>query len=1036
MTASTNSPSSQELQDFQDLLRDLFQFDVADLDFGVYRVLNEKRGDIKRFIKEDLVEGVRKELRAFEEGKIEKLKEEVEAERQNVQQYISEDAIQPDGSVSDDVNRDLGAIQDYLEARERLESAKLSKETERRIYDDLARFFNRYYDSGDFVTKRRFAVGDSKYYVPYDGEEVLLHWANRDQYYVKTTEHFRDYRFSVRGMDVHFKLVDAQVPQDNVKASDTRYFVLQGRQPSAAVTVDADAKTCTIQFAYRPITEEEDERLLQLYNEGKSKSDRRKTNDRSTIIAATTKQILDAIGDVTVRANLGKPEEGKEKSPLRRHLNRYTAKHTADYFVHKDLGGFLRGQLEFFIQNEVLKLDDVLAASEQRRTHQVDRAKVVKKIGERIIDFLAQIENFQKRLFEKKKFVVDTGYCVTLDRVPDTLYEDILDNDDQLDEWRELYAVEEWDNGLFSQGYEDGAFTQDFLEAHDHVMIDTRHFEQPFVDALLDHLSDLDEDGLSEVVDGLCIQGENFQALNLLRERFKEGVDCVYIDPPYNTGNDGFLYKDTYRHSSWMSMMADRVRVTRDLMPADSALFANVDDNEQDNLRKLFGQIFGEDNFVANLIWQKKYSPANDATWFSDDHDHILVYAEEKDVWRPGRLPRTEEQNSHYKNPDGDKEPWMSDNYTSNKTKEERPNLYYPINNPNTGEEIWPSEDRVWAYSKEEHKKHVEEGRIWWGMDGTNSAPRYKRYISEVGGVVPRTVWTYDEAGHNQEAVRILQSLFVDNPFPSPKPTKLLQRILQVGEGNTVLDYFAGSGTTGHAVMKMNHDDEVDGDDRQYILVEMGDYFDTVMLPRLKKVALTDDWDEGVPESRNGQSHVIEYHRLESYEDALNNIKVEKPDTELDLMDQFDDYALRYMLPTETQESETLLVPEAFEKPFDYTLRIQHGMESPTAREVDLESTFNYLIGLEVSTRRVYGHQDRRYVVVTGQVEREQAIDEVMVVWRNRGDLDLAEEKEWAADTLPDGPFDTVYVNGPSHIRGKAEPTEIVFRERMDPAAG
>jgi len=537
-------------------------------------------------------------------------------------------------------------------------------------------------------------------------------------------------------------------------------------------------------------------------------------------------------------------------------------------------------------------------------------------------------------------------------------------------------------------------------------------------------------------VDGLCIQGENFQALNLLRERFKEGVDCVYIDPPYNTGNDGFLYKDTYRHSSWMSMMADRVRVTRDLMPADSALFANVDDNEQDNLRKLFGQIFGEDNFVANLIWQKKYSPANDATWFSDDHDHILVYAEEKDVWRPGRLPRTEEQNSHYKNPDGDKEPWMSDNYTSNKTKEERPNLYYPINNPNTGEEIWPSEDRVWAYSKEEHKKHVEEGRIWWGMDGTNSTPRYKRYISEVGGVVPRTVWTYDEAGHNQEAVRILQSLFVDNPFPSPKPTKLLQRILQVGEGNTVLDYFAGSGTTGHAVMKMNHDDEVDGDDRQYILVEMGDYFDTVMLPRLKKVALTDDWDEGVPESRNGQSHVIEYHRLESYEDALNNIKVEKPDTELDLMDQFDDYALRYMLPTETQESETLLVPEAFEKPFDYTLRIQHGMESPTAREVDLESTFNYLIGLEVSTRRVYGHQDRRYVVVTGQVEREQAIDEVMVVWRNQGDLDLGKEKEWATDALPDGPFDTVYVNGPSHIRGKAEPTEIVFRERMDPAAG
>ncbi|MCS4190703.1 adenine-specific DNA-methyltransferase [Salinibacter ruber] len=1026
--------TSDSLQDFQDLLRDLFQFDVADLDFGVYRILNEKRDDIERFIEEDLVEGVRKELRAYEEGKMEARRKELDEAAEKVRENVSPDAI-VNGSIAQkylDLDDDVRpqAIDDYLEAQEQLEEVSLAKETERHIYDDLVRFFNRYYDSGDFVTKRRFAAGDSKYYVPYDGEEVLFHWANRDQYYVKTTEHFRDYRFSVRDVDVHFQLVDAQVPQDNVKASDTRYFVLQGADP---VEVDADAKTCTIRFAYRPITEEEDERLLERYNEGKS--NQRKTNDRSTIVEATTEQILDAIDDATVRTNLGQSEE-EENSPLHKHLNRYTAKHTADYFVHKDLGGFLRGQLGFFIQNEVLQLDDVLEASEQRRAHQVDRAKVVKKIGERIIDFLAQIENFQKRLFEKKKFVVDTGYCVTLDRVPDALYDDILDNDDQLNEWRDLYSVEEWDNGLFSQGYEDGAFTRDFLKAHPHVMIDTRHFDHPFVDTLLDHLSDLDDEDLSEVVDGLCIQGENFQALNLLRERFKEEVDCVYIDPPYNTGNDGFLYKDTYRHSSWMSMMADRVEVTRDLMPDDSALFANVDDNEQDNLRKLLGQVFGEENFVANLIWQKKYSPANDATWFSDDHDHVLVYAENKSVWRPGRLPRTEEQNSHYKNPDNDKEPWMSDNYTSNKSKEERPNLYYPITNPNTGEEIWPSEDRVWAYSKEEHEKHIEEGRIWWGMDGTNSTPRYKRYISEVGGIVPRTVWTYDDAGHNQEAVRILQSLFVDNPFPSPKPTKLLRRILQVGEGETILDYFAGSGTTGHAVMEMNHDEEVEGDDRQYVLVEMGDYFDTVMLPRLKKAALTNEWDEGVPESRNGQSHVIKYHRLESYEDALNNIKVEKPDTELDLMDRFADYALHYMLPTETRESETLLAPEAFEKPFDYTLRIQHGMESPTAHEVDLESTFNYLIGLEVETRRVYEHQGRRYVVVTGQVEREQFIEEVMVVWRDRGDLDLGEEKEWAADTLPDGPFDTVYVNGPSHIHGKAEPTEIVFRERMDPAAG
>ena len=689
-----NAPES--LTAFKDTLRTLFQFDVADLDFGVYCILNEKRDDIERFIEKDLVQGVREELRAFEVGQIEAAEEALEKARIAVLQNISHDAILPDGSIKGEY-RNLNAAQDYTKARKRLQEAELSEETERRVYDDLARFFRRYYNGGDFITKRRFSAGDSTYMVPYDGEEVLLHWANRDQYYVKTTEHFRDYRFSIRDVDVHFKLVDAQTPQDNVKASDTRYFVLQGEDP---VTVDAEAGTCTIQFAYRPITEEEDEELLLRYNEQQSTSNQRKTSDRSTIVTATTQQILDAIDDATMRANLLQPDDGHEKSPLERHLNRYTAKNTADYFIHKDLKSFLRGQLEFFIQNEVLNLNEVLQAEEHRRIHQVDRAKAVKKIGERIIDFLAQIENFQKRLFEKKKFVVDTGYCVTLDRVPEALYDAILDNEAQLDEWRDLYAVDQWENGLFSPGHEDGAFTRAFLEAHPHVMIDTKHFDQHFTDTLLAHLSTLDEDeGLSGVIDGLCIQGENFQALNLLQERFREKVDCVYIDPPYNTGNDGFLYKDSYRHSSWMSMMADRVMLTRNLMPSESALFANVDDNEQDNLRKLFGQLFGEANFVANLIWQKKYSPANDATWFSDDHDHILVYAEDKTVWRPTKLPRTEEQDSAYSNPDNHPQgKWKASDYTSNKSAEERPNLYYPIKNPHTGEKVWPSKTRVWAY--------------------------------------------------------------------------------------------------------------------------------------------------------------------------------------------------------------------------------------------------------------------------------------------------------------------------------------------------
>jgi adenine specific DNA methylase Mod len=1108
--------TSDSLQDFQDLLRDLFQFDVADLDFGVYRILNEKRDDIERFIEEDLVEGVREELEAYEAGKTEELREKLEEKKSEIRAALGEDALLPDGNISDDYEN-TPLAKEYRELQDDLEAASLSVETERRIYDDLARFFNRYYDSGDFVTKRRFAAGDSKYYVPYDGEEVLLHWANRDQYYVKTTEHFRDYRFSVRDVDVHFQLVDAQVPQDNVKAGDTRYFVLQGADP---VQVDADAKTCTIRFAYRPITEEEDERLLERYNEGKSKSNRRKTSDRSTIVEATTEQILDAIDDTTVRANLGQPEEGKEKSPLRRHLNRYTAKHTADYFVHKDLGGFLRGQLEFFIQNEVLHLDDVLEASEQRRIHQVERAKAVKKIGERIIDFLAQIENFQKRLFEKKKFVVDTGYCVTLDRVPDTLYDDILDNDDQLDEWRDLYSVEDWDNGLFSQGYEDGAFTRGFLEAHPHVMIDTRHFDASFVDTLLDHLSDVDEEGLSSVVNGLCIHGENFQALNLLRERFKEEVDCVYIDPPFNTENDEFLYKDNYRHSSWLSMMADRLAVSRPSLSEDALVFLSVDDVEQHTLRSLGSSIYG--NFIANVVWQSRQSvDSRSETSLSNDHEFVLTYGKSL----RGSLKDMEK----FDNPDeDDRGPWRDADMTGLATEERRPNLHFDmllgevgdgestdelltingwrVSEPTESEnrrtkkgeisaghvvialgQAAPENTRFdaqqlvgveeveflhvngtpadltdlpyhfacppkgWRFEPPRMAEKVEEGRVLI-PNKKGGRPRHKLFRDEMDSLykgfssVLKTTTPYEleregdvdpEAKvYTSDGTRELNDLFGEQVIQFPKPTELIRSLIEQQDNreSIVLDFFAGAGPTGESVMQLN--DQSEESNRKYILVEVGDHFDAALIPRLKKSAFTGDWEEGVPESPNGQSHVIKYHRLESYEDALNNIKVEKPDTDLDLMDRFDDYALHYMLPMETRESETLLAPDAFEKPFDYTLRIQHGMESPTAREVDLESTFNYLIGLEVETRRVYEHQDRRYVVVTGQVEREQSIEEVMVVWRDRGDLDLGDEKEWAADTLPDGPFDTVYVNGPSHIYGKAEPTEIVFRERMDPAAG
>jgi adenine-specific DNA-methyltransferase len=250
------------------------------------------------------------------------------------------------------------------------------------------------------------------------------------------------------------------------------------------------------------------------------------------------------------------------------------------------------------------------------------------------------------------------------------------------------------------------------------------------------------------------------------------------------------------------------------------------------------------------------------------------------------------------------------------------------------------------------------------------------------------------------------------------------------------LDFFAGSGTTAHAVMNLNHED--DGD-RTYILVEVGDYFDTVLRPRIQKAAFSANWKDGVPQDRDGVSHVFKYQRIESYEDALNNIRVRQPEGAQRrlLYEEFDDYQLHYMLDFETRESPTLLAQEAFERPFSYTLKIQRGHESPRDTVVDLVETFHYLIGMHVHRLERHEHQGRPYAVSRGEVRTERGVEIVVVIWRDTAGLDLEREADWAngEDGLFTGPVDRVYVNGPSFIQ-QAEPLEIVFRERMETGGG
>nr|QIM10410.1 site-specific DNA-methyltransferase [uncultured Alphaproteobacteria bacterium] len=340
------------------------------------------------------------------------------------------------------------------------------------------------------------------------------------------------------------------------------------------------------------------------------------------------------------------------------------------------------------------------------------------------------------------------------------------------------------------------------------------------------------EPEIAPTFDNMLIHGDNLLALKALEAEYSGQIKCIYIDPPYNTGNAFEHYDDGYEHSIWLSLMRDRLEILKNLLADDGSIWISLDDNEQAYCKVLCDEIFGRKNFVCNVIWQKKYSPANDAKWLSDNHDFVIVYAKNKMIWRPNLLPRTNEQNKYYKYDDNDgRGKWRSDNVlvkTFSKTG------VFAIVNPNTGVEYYPPEGSCYRFNAETAKRMLQENRFYFGKDG-KGAPQLKRYLSEVKqGMTPLTIWSYEEVGHNQDAKLEVKQFNPTDIFATPKPERLLYRILTLATkpGDLVLDSFLGSGTTAAVAHKMG---------RRWIGIEMGDHIYSHCLPRLKKVIDCED---------------------------------------------------------------------------------------------------------------------------------------------------------------------------------------------------
>ena len=423
------------------------------------------------------------------------------------------------------------------------------------------------------------------------------------------------------------------------------------------------------------------------------------------------------------------------------------------------------------------------------------------------------------------------------------------------------------------------------------------HQDVPF--RVLERKYSFDENGQHNEDNGsenMIIRGDNLEALKALLPRYEGRVKCIYIDPPYNTGNEGWVYNDNVndpkikkwlgevvgkegedltRHDKWLCMMYPRLKLLQKLLADDGAIFISIDDTEVSNLRLLMDEVFGANNFVTTVIWHKNYAPKSSAKFFSEDHDYITVYAKNKMAWIPNLLPRTEEQDKIYKNPDNDPRGlWRPDNLSAR-------NPYslglYSITCPGGRVIPGPPAGRYWVVSEEKFKQMDADGRIYWGQDG-NNIPAPKRYLSEVKqGRVPQTIWEYEEVGHTQDAKKDLKAIFDgEMPFDTPKPYRLIERILQIASDSDsiILDSFAGSGTTAHAVLNMN---KADVGHRKFILVEMMDYADSITAERVKRVIKGYGEGKNAVEGTGGNFSFYDLGEPLLHGDVLNeNVGVEK----------------------------------------------------------------------------------------------------------------------------------------------------------------
>ncbi len=1094
------SKSQKQRDRLIELLKELFQLNQPDLDFGFYRIMHAKADKVSSFLENDLLKIVSDAFGEADEAKLNDAKLAIEKAITQAKDFGAPD---PENAPA------------VIKAKEAYEQLKDAGNGETEIYDHLYRFFERYYDDGDFLSRRYYArETDGKaaaYSIPYDGREVYLHWANRDQYYIKTSEYLTNFTFNLnnapelpeifKGVErkIHCRIIDAaEGEHGNVKtsAANERYFIIDANEP-----IKFEGNDLIIQFQYRPDSEKT--------GQGNIWQGKRIDEAEKAILAAleecNQKELL-----ASLQTKIG---EKQDRTLLRKYLNQYSSRNTMDYFIHKDLGGFLNRELDFYIKNEIMRLDDIETADAPKVEFFLTKIKILRKIAKSLIEFLAQLEEFQKKIWLKKKFVVETNYCITLDKIPEELYPAIIANVAQHDEWVKLFAINEIKGDLGGGVDYSNPLSPEFLKTNPFLVLDTAFFDEDFKSQVLAKIEDLDE-----ASGGLLIHSENFQGIGFIGNKYEKHVNSIYIDPPYNSSASEIIYKNNYKHSSWVSLMENRYQRSRALMTSDATITTAIDDIEFHRLEACNRQVFGDANHIANIAIM--HNPkGRDANFIASAHEYAIIFANDISTAKMNRLklsdkeveekyPKTD-QNGRYRE-------LPLRRRGSSPSRADRPFMYFPfiIERASGIISVIPKEEYTKIYyGRKFNDEFVDElkskydnqgfdfilpirddeslGRWRWGYDncveavtrdvffvrGREAPTIYaKDYANDT--FLPKSLWFDNRYDASTKGTNVLKDILPNNSFDYPKSIFAVQDLISMTSNDygNVLDFFAGSGTTAHSIISLARESE---SNRKYVLIEMGDHFDTVIRPRIKKVAYSSSWKDGKPTKFDGLSHIFKYIRLETYEDALNNLHFKTDENREKALAKNDDfrreYMLKYWLEFETKNSPSLLNITQFANPMEYKLSVKKpSSDEYIEKNVDLIETFNWLIGLwvdHIDIPRTFDANFKREIdpelpkdqetrlLVDGKITETQNgkywfrkiegkicrtpgdktnMDKVLVIWRKlSGNLeeDNAVLEAWFEKMRinpNDNEFDIIYINGSCTLpNDKIRIIEEAFHNKM-----